>query len=177
VALTRFYVLHVLFLPVALLVLTTVHLHLLAHRGISAPLWKEAAGGGTAPGLRLLNRWLWLFGAVAVGLGVLSKRWPAPLSEPADPTDLTYLPRPEWWVLWLNQLVTIFKGPLSMVGMLVIPGGLIALLLALPWLDRNPERDPARRKMAMLVTGLIVGILGTLSLIGYFEHFGESTPQ
>jgi ubiquinol-cytochrome c reductase cytochrome b subunit len=177
VALTRFYVLHVLFLPVALLVLTAVHLHLLAHRGISAPLWKEAAGGGTAPGLRLLNRWLWLFGAVAVGLGVLSKRWPAPLSEPADPTDLTYLPRPEWWVLWLNQLVTIFKGPLSMVGMLVIPGGLIALLLALPWLDRNPERDPARRKMAMLVAGLIVGILGTLSLIGYFEHFGESTPQ
>jgi quinol---cytochrome c reductase cytochrome c subunit, bacillus type len=108
---------------------------------------------------------------------VLSKRWPAPLSEPADPTDLTYLPRPEWWVLWLNQLVTIFKGPLSMVGMRVIPGGLIALLLALPWLDRNPERDPARRKMALLVAGLIIGILGTLSLIGYFEHFGASTPQ
>jgi ubiquinol-cytochrome c reductase cytochrome b subunit len=58
VALTRFYALHVLFLPVALLVLTAVHFHLLAHRGISAPLWKEAAGGGTAPGLRLLNRWL-----------------------------------------------------------------------------------------------------------------------
>ena len=118
--------------------------------GISAPLWKDAAGGGTAPGLRLLNRWLWLFGAVAVGLGVFSKRWPAPLSEPADPTDWTYSPRPEWWVLWLNQLVTIFTGPLSVVGMLVIPGGLIALLLALPWLDRNPERDPACRKMAML---------------------------
>ena len=56
------------------------------------------------------------------------------------------MPKPEWWVLSLNQLVSIFRGPFMFIGTAAIPGGLAALLMALPFLDRSPERHPAQRK-------------------------------
>ena len=60
----------------------------------------------------------------------------APLGDPADPTDSTFVPRPEWWVLFLNQLVTVFKGSLTVIGSVIIPGGLAALLKGL-WNKRK----------------------------------------
>jgi hypothetical protein len=50
-------------------------------------------------------------------------QWPAALGDPADPTDSAFIPRPEWWVLFLNQLVAIFKGPFMVLGSAIIPGG------------------------------------------------------
>ena len=94
----------------------------------------------------IVNRWLVLFLVVAVVLGLVAWYWPAPLGDPADPTDSTYVPKPEWWVLFLNQLVGIFTGPLAVVGTVIIPGGLVGLIMALPFIDRSPELHPARRK-------------------------------
>ncbi len=71
-------------------------------------------------------------------LGLISWYWPAPLGDPADPTDSTYVPKPEWWVLFLNQLVSIFKGPWSVVGSVIIPGGLVVFLGLFVGLDSLP---------------------------------------
>ncbi len=177
VAITRFYVLHCLFLPSLLVVLVTIHFHFLAHRGLSEPLWEGKANRGC---LRLIpdliNRWLILFAAVAVVLGLVSAYWPAPLDRPADPTDSAYVPKPEWWVLALNQLVSIFKGPLMFIGTAAIPGGLAALLIALPFLDRSPERYPAHRKAAMAGAIMMLVLLAGLSIMGYIEHFATPHP-
>ena len=88
-------------------------------------------------------------------LGLISWYWPAPLGDPADPTDSTFVPRPEWWVLFLNQLVTIFKGSLSVIGSVIIPGGLIVLLIILPFIDSSPEHHFSNRKRVMLVAIII----------------------
>lgn len=124
----------------------------------------------------LVNRWLLLFAAVAVVLGLVAAHWPAPLDSPVDPTDSAYIPKPEWWVLALNQLVSIFKGPFMFIGTAAIPGGLAALLMALPFLDRSPERRPAHRKTAMAVASIILLLLAGLSLMGYLEHFAAPQP-
>lgn len=176
VALTRFYVLHCIFLPSLLMVLIAVHFHFLAHRGLARPLNEKSDPGCIPLAPNLLNRWLILFAAVSVVLGLVSTYWPAPLDSPADPTDSAYVPKPEWWVLALNQLVSIFKGPFMFVGTLLIPGGLAALLVALPFLDRSPERRPARRKGAMVLALTIVLALAALSLVAYMEHFGAPHP-
>jgi quinol-cytochrome oxidoreductase complex cytochrome b subunit len=118
----------------------------------------------------MINRWLVLFIVVTVILGLVSWYWPAPLGDPADPTDSTYVPQPEWWVLFLNQLVAIFKGPLTIIGTAIIPGGLAGLILALPFIDRSPERHPARRKKTMLIAALIALLMLGLSVMGYVEH-------
>jgi ubiquinol-cytochrome c reductase cytochrome b subunit len=171
VALTRFYVLHILFLPILLLFLLVVHFHFLTHKGLSGSL---SGDDSSTKIVRLFpvmfNHWLALFIGVTLVLGLISWYWPAPLGDPADPTDSTYVPRPEWWVLFLNQLVSIFKGPLSVVGSAIIPGGLAVLLLALPYVDSSPERHPAHRKMVILVAAIIATTILALSVMGYLEH-------
>jgi len=175
VALTRFYVLHILFLPALLIVLVVIHFHFLKVQGLSEPIFKKKSQPKTISFFpQLVNRWLLLFLGVTLVLGVISWYWPAPLGDPADPTDSTFVPRPEWWVLSLNQLVTVFKGALTVIGSVIIPGGLMVLLLVLPFLDTSPDRHPARRKMVLLVAVVVVIILLGLSIMGYVEHFGEN---
>ncbi len=109
-------------------------------------------------------------------LGLIAWIWPAPLGNPADPTDTSYLPKPEWWVLFLNQLVAIFTGSLMVIATVIIPGALVGLITALPFLDRSAERHPARRKKMMLVAAIIAAVLMGISVMGYLEHFGEPLP-
>jgi ubiquinol-cytochrome c reductase cytochrome b subunit len=172
VALTRFYVLHILFLPVLLVFLIVIHFHFLNHKGLSESLSGDNFSTKTVRFFPVMvNRWLILFLVVTVVLGLISWYWPAPLGDPADPTDSTYVPKPEWWVLSLNQLVTIFKGPLSLIGSVIIPGGLAGLLIVLPFIDSSPERHPTHRKMVMLVAAIIAIAVLVLSVLGYIEHF------
>ncbi len=177
VTLTRFYVLHVIFLPIVLVILIIVHFHFLYQRGISAPLSGDDAVRKKVPFLpNLVNRWLVLFLLVTLTLGLIAWIWPALLGNPADPTDTSYLPKPEWWVLFLNQLVAIFTGSLMVIATVIIPGALVGLIIALPFLDRSPERHPARRKKMMLVAAIIAAVLMGLSIMGYIEHFGTPHP-
>ncbi len=172
VALTRFYVLHILFLPLFLILSIAIHIHFLKAQGLSGPVSKEDSRHATISFLpHLVNRWLLLFLVTTVVLGLVSWYWPAPLGDPADPTDSTFVPRPEWWVLFLNQLVTLFKGPLAVVGSVIIPGVLAMLLVGLPFIDASPERHPMRRKTVMMVAALMALVLLGLSVMGYMEHF------
>ena len=177
VALTRFYVLHVIFLPALLITLIGLHLYFLRHRGLSGPIFDDDPHRRMISFFpQLVNRWLILFLSVTVVLGLISWYWPAPLGDPADPTDSSYIPRPEWWVLHLNQLATIFKGPLMVIGTVIIPAGLITLFFALPFIDTSPDRHPRRRKKVIIVGMIIAIILIGLTVFGYFEHFGASHP-
>jgi ubiquinol-cytochrome c reductase cytochrome b subunit len=172
VTLSRYYVLHTIILPGLLLFLIAVHFHFLRYRGLSGPLSGEEGNRRKVPFLpSMVNRWLVLFLVVAVILGLVAYHWPAPLENPADPTDTSYLPKPEWWVLFLNQLVGIFTGPLTVVGTVIIPGGLIGLMMALPFIDRSPERHPVRRKKVILIAAVLVATLIALSVMGYIEHY------
>ena len=75
----------------------------------------------------MINRWLVLFLLATVILGLIAWIWPAPIDNPADPTDTSYVPKPEWWVLSLNQLVAIITGPLTVIATVIIPGALVGL--------------------------------------------------
>jgi ubiquinol-cytochrome c reductase cytochrome b subunit len=85
-----------------------------------------------------------------------------PLDTVADPSDATYIPRPEWYFLSLFQLLKYFPGPLEPVATIVIPGLVVAALLLLPFLDRSPERHPLKRRLVM--AGFAALGLGTVTL-------------
>lgn len=177
VALTRFYVLHCVFLPLLMVKLIAIHFHFLAHKGLSVSIVPGKTPRRTIslfPGL--LERWLVLFIACALALGLVSYYWPAPLESPADPTDSAYVPKPEWWVFALNQLVGIFRGPLMVIGTVVVPGGLFLLMIVLPFLDRTPASHPLQRKLPMAIALLILAAVVGLSLLGYWEHFVKPHP-
>lgn len=84
-----------------------------------------------------------------------------PMEARADPNDSTYTPRPEWYFLFLFQLLKYFPGKLEVIGVMVIPGLFILLLLLLPFLDRSPKRHFLNRPLASVSALLVVGgILG-----------------
>lgn len=84
-------------------------------------------------------------------------------NEPkADPSDSSYIPRPEWYFLFLFQLLKYFPGALEWVGTSIIPGIAVLALLLLPFYDRNPHRHWKKRIFAISVMSAIV--LGMIAL-------------
>src|ERR687892_649001 len=69
----------------------------------------------------------------------------AELGPKADPTTTTYVPRPEWYFFFLFELLRVVKPPeLVFLATIGIPTICLVLLLLLPFIDRNPERNPLR---------------------------------
>lgn len=93
-----------------------------------------------------------------VGLAIFLGVAPEP---PADPNDSAYIPRPEWYFLFLFQLLKYFPGQLEWVGTVVIPVFVIFAMLLLPFYDRSPFRHWKKRKLSVGLMGVIVlGIIG-----------------
>ena len=81
---------------------------------------------------------------------------------PADPSDSSYVPRPEWYFLFLFQLLEFIPGQLEWVGTFLIPTLAVLALFFMPFFDRNPSRHWKKRKAAVIVMSAIV--LGMLAL-------------
>ena len=71
-------------------------------------------------------------------------------NEPkADPSDSAYIPRPEWYFLFLFEMLKYFPGQLEWIGTFIIPSLAVAALFLLPFIDRNPYRHFSKRKFAL----------------------------
>jgi quinol-cytochrome oxidoreductase complex cytochrome b subunit len=104
-------------------------------------------------------------------LGFLAHFYPTELGPKANPADTQYVPRPEWYYLPIFQWLKYFKGPLAVVGIVVIPAMTAILVIALPFIDRRLERRPWRRPIAV---GIYLAILGTLIAFGLHAITGVS---
>ena len=72
-----------------------------------------------------------------------------------------YDPRPEWYFLFLFQLLKYFQGPFEILGTFIIPTVGMLLLLFLPFLDRKEREVLWKRPIALTVTSLcVIGIVG-----------------
>jgi quinol-cytochrome oxidoreductase complex cytochrome b subunit/mono/diheme cytochrome c family protein len=107
-----------------------------------------------------------VFSLAVVGiLALLSAYRPASLDAPADPT-VNYLPRPDWYFLFLFQLLKYFEGSLVVVGTILIPGLTCLVLIALPLLDRGEVRSPLSPERAPFVA-LMYSIVAGVFLLTY----------
>ncbi|ANU13381.1 Menaquinone-cytochrome C oxidoreductase, cytochrome C subunit [Planococcus halocryophilus Or1] len=105
----------------------------------------------------------WMIGSVfLIGYLLLTVAHPSPLEGQADPTDTAYIPLPDWYFLFLYQLLKyeFASGPFNVVGAIIVPGLAFGALMLAPFLDRGPERRPSKRP---LPTGFM--ILGIISII------------
>ena len=152
--LTRFYAVHVVLLPVLALGLVAAHLLLLRKHGHAGPTSEPDPRQPFFPYQAARDAVVGL--AVVLLLFALAAGSPAPLERLADPSDTSYVPRPEWYFLPLFQLLKFFKGPLEPIGTAVLPGVSMLLLALVPWLDRGASRRPRDRK-TVLVSGALAG--------------------
>lgn len=105
----------------------------------------------------------WMIGAVfLIGYLLLTVAHPSPLEGQADPTDTAYIPLPDWYFLFLYQLLKyeFASGPFNIVGAIIIPGLAFGALMLAPFLDPGPERRPSKRP---LPTGFM--LLGIAAII------------
>lgn len=84
-----------------------------------------------------------------------------------DPTSTTYVPRPEWYFFFLFELLRVIKPPeLVPIATIGIPTICMVLLLFLPFYDRGPERNPARRPIATTAGALTIAAIAYLTYLG-----------
>jgi ubiquinol-cytochrome c reductase cytochrome b subunit len=167
--LTRFYALHVFVLPLGLGALLGLHLLLFRRHGVTPPVAVEAAHareGKHPKDARFFPDQLFLdvvaMAITGAALVLLTfQTHGAELFAPAQPAS-SFLARPEWYFLFLFQLLKYFEGPLQIVATVIIPGAVAAYLVALPFVDRAPDRRVARR--APVLAGVAAILAGAVAL-------------
>jgi hypothetical protein len=98
---------------------------------------------------------------------LMSLLFGAELGPKADPTTTTYTPRPEWYFFFLFELLRVVKPPeLVFLATIGIPTVCLVLLLLLPFIDRNPERNPLRRPIAMTAGVATIAAMAYLTILG-----------
>ncbi|MEB3330717.1 MAG: c-type cytochrome [Candidatus Sericytochromatia bacterium] len=98
------------------------------------------------------------------------------LDPPADPTS-QYLPRPEWYFMWLFELLKYFPGWTAIFAVAIIPGAIAGALLLLPFYDRNPYRRWTRRPVAVAcMSGLMLFVVG-LTARAYWADANDPHAQ
>src|SRR3712207_2634190 len=91
----------------------------------------------------------------------------AELGPKADPTTTTYTPRPEWYFFFLFELLRVVKPPaLVFIATVGIPTICMVLLILLPFIDRNPERNPLRRPIATIAGITTIAAMAYLTIEG-----------
>jgi ubiquinol-cytochrome c reductase cytochrome b subunit len=152
VTFARFYALHVMLLPAAMMLLVAVHVYLVRKHGVMP------APGDNAPKKKFFPEQVFrdtvaIF-AMFMVLVILAVTLQAPLGRLADPTDTSYIPRPEWYFLFLFQTLKFFEGPLEVVGSHVLPGLAMLALVLLPFFDRARLDGMRQRVPAVCAAGL-----------------------
>ena len=175
VTLSRFYALHTIWLPWLAFGLVGVHLFFVRYYGSSGiPDPPDKGGRGVTTEIETGKPFypdqvfedvvgmLILFAVLAsVALFVT-----VPLEEVADPTNADYDPRPEWYFLFLFQLLKYFQGPFEIIGTFVIPTVGMVLLLLLPFLDKSERVVLWKRPIALTVTSVCVAGIVLLTILG-----------
>lgn len=126
----------------------------------------------------LLREWM-VAVVVLVGFMSLVMAHEAPLGDIADPTNTSFIPLPDWYFLFLYQLLKYdwSSGVLTPVGTVVIPGIAFGALVLAPWLDRGKERRPSKRPVATGSMLLAIAAIFFLTWAAVDEHDKNELAQ
>jgi ubiquinol-cytochrome c reductase cytochrome b subunit len=176
--LSRFFAIHVFFIPALIFATIALHLYLVIHDGISeppkagdpvdpktyraryaallerhgVPFWPDAAWRDAVFSVMIIIVIVLL--AVTIG--------PKELGKQPDPSIIEAYPRPDWYFLWyFGVLALLPKGTESFVIVLA-PVLLFVVLFGLPFASNHGERSPKRRPWSVAVVLVVLIMIGTL---------------
>ncbi len=113
----------------------------------------------------LLVREFFAATAVMVMVTLLSLAIDAPLQDPATPSVTPNPAKAPWYFLGLQELLHYFKPTTAGV---LIPGLTLLALAVLPYVDRNPSRAYADRKVAIVMFTMFLVFWAVITLAGSF---------
>ena len=183
--LLRAYLLHVILLPLIAILVISIHYYKVSREhGISLParfeegnLPKEVEKEVKArvdylPDLFSHEVYLTVLGLFILIIVTLFFYGGAPLEHIANPQQTPLDTKAPWYFWWLQGLLKL--GDKSLMGV-VLPTFLVILLLAVPYIDRNPSRLFVKRPLAVSVGVIFVLALILLSYMG-LPVYGIESP-
>ncbi len=159
--LTRFYLLHAMFIPLLMFVFFYLHFATVRRIGLSATARKRPPEPKPLFPDHLLNLLiilLLLFGAM-LSLAVMA---PTVFQGQADPFTSPSDIRPPWYLLPAYGLIEVLPSGAGGIVLLIA----LAVFVAVPFLDRTPDRPVLRRPLALFflaatsVATLLLGYIG-----------------
>jgi quinol-cytochrome oxidoreductase complex cytochrome b subunit len=181
-ALSRFFMLHVIFLPVTLMVLTAVHFwRIRKDGGISRPLEQTRDKIYTWPVVMWAELAILLL-TVAASL-IMALLLDAPLRERANPDFAENPAKSPWYFLGIQELVSYS----AFAGGVIIPVLFLVFLISIPYMDREESNmgiwfsGIAGRRLTWQSLGfsMITTLLFVFILVqyGWFRSWFPDIPQ
>ena len=102
--------------------------------------------------------------AMTAFLILLSSILQAPLLEEANPNVTPNPAKAPWYFLGLQELLSYWDPQIAGVMIPLVLG--IAVWMAFPYIDRNPETHPSKRKFAIMFYTFFLAGAGVLTIIG-----------
>jgi ubiquinol-cytochrome c reductase cytochrome b subunit len=182
--LLRFYLLHVVMLPLAAILMISIHYYKVSREhGISLPPHleegdvppekKKAAKARIdfIPDLFTHEVFLVSIGLLVLVLAVTVFHYKAPLESIANPQATPLDTEAPWYFWWLQGMLKL--GDKILMG-IIIPTVLVILLVGLPYIDRNPHRSLYKRPWAVAIGVFVVLVMVMLSYMGLPQYGIES---
>ncbi|MFQ5855802.1 MAG: cytochrome bc complex cytochrome b subunit [Anaerolineae bacterium] len=173
--LLRFYLLHILLLPLVAIVFISIHYYKVAREhSISLPAVVEEGDLSPdekkraeeridlIPDLLTHEIFLMALGTFLMTL-LVTTGYHAPLEHHANPQRTPFHTKAPWYFLWIQGLLKL--GDPALMGVL-IPGALVGLLFAVPYIDRNPSRLARNRPLAIFLGLVFVVVMLILTYMG-----------
>lgn len=174
--LTRFYSVHTLVLPACLLLFMAVHIYLIRIHNLSDPRERLAGENLSPPNGPLYrfypehtNRSSIGFGILFVLLLLLAASLDPPMEQKAGTFIADYLPRPEWYYMWLFQLLTYFTGSWELIGTIFLFVGGLALLFGVPFFSESRMKGIVNRPVSVAVAATFAVCIVYLTAMAYSD--------
>ncbi len=172
--LTRFFSLHVLLLPLLLIGFALLHISLVIRQGMAprplaleegapartndpayADYYHERYAKTKAADTRfwpdMIAKDVVVATVIILALFLMAYFVGAGLEPPADPSDTSYVPLPEWYFLPFFQLLKLVPGKFEAVVTVGVPALIVFVLVLLPFFDRRSKRSLFHRPLAAAV--------------------------
>lgn len=160
--LTRFFALHAGIIPGAIIAFIVAHVYFFRKHGLTPKEPRRRPDAAFWPD-QVLRDAVACLAVLAVVLFLVFRYHGAELGAPADPSEQFSAARPEWYFLFLFELLKYFPGGTEVWGAIVIPGLLMVVLAAMPFIAnwKLGHRFNVMYLWAMLVG---VGVLTALAV-------------
>ncbi|MBL9209369.1 MAG: cytochrome b N-terminal domain-containing protein [Opitutaceae bacterium] len=131
--LTRFFALHAGIIPGLIIAFIVGHVYLFRKHGLTPKEPRRRPDAAFWPD-QVLRDAVACLAVLAVVLFLVFRYHGAELGAPADPSEQFSAARPEWYFLFLFELLKYFPGGTEVWGAIVLPGLLMVVLTAMPFI-------------------------------------------